>query len=121
MATYWLTGPDGTYVQVEGAAHRDMLLDLGWSESDEPDRNGRVWMRHSETRAYVHFVAESLEGWLAKGWEFAAPPIRHTEQGLEALVPAPLDYVEPQPEKAEKSVTENAPEVTPVKSGKREP
>ncbi len=97
MASYWLIGPEGTYAQVEGAARRDLFIDLGWTASDEPDRNGRVWLRHSVTRAYAHFSAESLEGWHAIGWEFAVPPIRRTEQGPEALIPADPEYVEPQP------------------------
>jgi hypothetical protein len=118
MNSYWLTGPDGTYAQVEGAARRDLFIDLGWSEADEPPRDGWVWLRHSETKAYVTFVAESLEGWHAKGWEFAVPPVRHTEQGLEALVPAPLDYVEPQPEKTPAPASADVPKAESVKEKK---
>lgn len=118
MNSYWLTGPDGTYAQVEGAARRDLFTGLGWAEADEPPRDGRVWMRHSVTRAYAHFSAESLEGWLALGWEFAVPPIRDTEQGLEALVPADVDYVEPEPEKTKTQPPADKPEAETVKEKK---
>jgi hypothetical protein len=117
--TYWLTGPDDTYAQVKGAARRDLFIDLGWFEADEPPRDGRVWLRHDVTRAYVPFVAESLEGWHAKGWEFAVPPVQHTEQGLVALVPAPLDYVEPQPEKTPAPASADEPKAESVKEKDR--
>jgi hypothetical protein len=115
VATHWLTGPEGTYARVEDAARREVFTGLGWVEANEPARDGRVWLRHCATRAYAHFCAESLEGWHALGWEFAVPPIRNTEQGLEALVPAPLDYLEPQPEPTQAPVPADKPEAETVK------
>ena len=116
---YWMTGPEGTFVHVEGAARRDLFTELGWVAADEPDRDDRVWLRHKTTRAFAHFSAESLDGWHALGWEYAVPPVRRTEQGLEALVPAPIDYAEPQPEETEAPPPADRPKNENVKENKR--
>jgi len=102
--TYWLIGPDNTFVQVEGAARRDQITSDGWTETTEPTGADEVWMRHEVTGVYSLMRAGALDAWQGRGWQYAVPPTRRTEQGV--IVALPESVQQPQ------SAVADTPDVT---------
>ncbi|WP_435233367.1 hypothetical protein [Micromonospora aurantiaca (nom. illeg.)] len=72
--SYWLSDGFGAKALVEGAEQKDRWVPLGWSESDEPAGDDRVWLRHEEHGGRALFPAAAMELWQQKGWQPSDPP-----------------------------------------------
>jgi hypothetical protein len=89
LGTYWLSGPDETFVHVEGAARRDELAADGWNESAAPGARDQVWVQHNKTQAFAKVPFEGVESWGALGWEPGVPPTRRADLGHQIALPDP--------------------------------
>lgn len=104
LGTYWLSGPEGTFVRVEGAARRDELAADGWTESTVPAPRDQVWVQHDVTGAFATVVAEGLESWGFNGWAPAVPPTAPADLGHQVVLPDPQPApvtLTPEPETTE--------------------
>lgn len=87
--TYWLADSDGGLIRVEGADERDRLAGDGWTLTDPPGGDQRVWLQHDVTGAYALFGAGALEAWHARGWQHTVPPTEGSDAGLVVVLPEP--------------------------------
>lgn len=94
---YWLSDLDGVKALVVGAEERARWVPRGWSDTDDPARSERVWVRHPDVELPAVLPWDALqESWAEKGWQPSAPiePV-DPFTGVRPPPPVPADAGEP--------------------------
>lgn len=89
--THWLTDGFGSKALVEGVDGRDRWKPFGWSESDAPAGDDRVWMEHEVHGGRAQFPAGIAPTWEALGWKPSPPPEPYDVTKDPTLVDVPTE------------------------------